>query len=101
MRTFLVKLFAFVLLAGPAVAAFGPVIPTDAIVPSHKKATGKTVPDLPYKPRDVDEAPVAVSDNNLASGESTKPLEQIEWDKVPYTPFKLPELAPAPDPEME
>jgi len=62
----------------------------DAIPTSNIKDT--TDLNLPYQPKDPN-----VLDSGLIP--PTTPEEQkIDWSKVPFVPFKTPELPPAPDP---
>lgn len=96
----LIGAFFAVFLASVSPAfSFGPVAPTNAVIPKTK-SSGKSVPDLPYKPGDPDGEPglLPSSDNDAAD---KPPEEVIDWSQNPFVPSKKIELAPAPDPEME
>lgn len=109
-RAFGMTIFAAVLLeiAAPA-SAFGPVAPTDAVMPKTK-GINKVIPDLPYKPQNPDGDPGTFpvsgdaskspeGDNDIGTNKTSG--EVIDWANIPFIPSKRIELGPAPDPGIE
>ena len=86
-----------VFLAQLSLAQVGPAVPVKDAIPTTtvKDPTGL---NLPYQPKD----PNGVSDPNtqgLPTLQLPNPDEpKIDWAKVPFVPFKTPDLPPAPDP---
>lgn len=104
-KTLLIALTAVAVYFQTALSRAQPVAPT-AELRSQIKAAPKQIPDLPYKPFAIDDDPSAIQ--NSASEEAVPDLAdtgapqeaEIDWSKLPFIPSKLPDFAPAPDPQI-
>ena len=101
-RKSLFILLLLILFSSDMFAAMEPVPPTKDVV-SKSTATEVGGLDLPYKPinlddADTDTATETASDLTATSTDESQ-KEKINWDQIPYIPFKVPELPSAPDPD--
>lgn len=97
MKKVILKIFLFILVLsyfGISFAQIGPVAPAKDATP-QSQVKDVTSLNLSYQPAD----PTTIPNLDIpATIPVDQPMIEIDWTKIPFIPFKTPDLSPAPDP---